>query len=347
MLSRSGIMPVALLSLCGACSPAFTADQGPWSRPGGTPTPSGDEPEGPDTAALTAGDTAALPVQEEGEGEADVPTPCDAWNAPAQVGTVEDGELNEISGIVASRVQEGVLWVQEDHAGASEIYALNAAGETLGTIVVTGATNNDWEDLAIGPCGDEQCIWIGEIGNNNLDRTALGLYRFVEPVVDLAGGWTLSVEAEWFPFVYPDGNWNAESLGVMPDGTPVVLSKEYTGEFSGVYSMDSLSPGEQATLTYRGAFSTGDEGEGASAAATAADIWPDGGRVLVRTYGHLWEYTLGGAGLDGVEEATRAEVPFASERQGEAVGYDPKSIGFWQVSEDPNPPLYYADCAVD
>jgi hypothetical protein len=63
-------------------------------------------------------------------------------------------ELVETSGLAASRVHAGVLYSLNQHGDTNRIFALNPCnGSLLATITITGATNTDWEDIAVGTCG--------------------------------------------------------------------------------------------------------------------------------------------------------------------------------------------------
>src|SRR5690606_29626952 len=66
-------------------------------------------------------------------------------------GIVSAPEIVEPSGLGASRVHEGAIYVHnEDTTDLVAISALDAS--TVGTFEVTNVTPADWEDLAVGPC---------------------------------------------------------------------------------------------------------------------------------------------------------------------------------------------------
>jgi hypothetical protein len=282
-------------------------------------------------------------------GDTGVPGPvaCAAYGTPVRTGTLTDVALDELSGIAVSRTDPDVLWVLEDHLGAAAVYALNPAGELLATVRLTAATNNDWEDIALAPCGDEDCLWIGEIGNNDSDRTGLGVYRIPEPDLKTAGADDGDLRTGWdfFGFVYPDVNQNAEALAVTSAGVPVVFTKRYDDSTSNAYTFPSMNAGTEVTLTPLGTFSTGAAGAGPAAALTAADFWPDDSRVIFRTYGGVFELDTS-AGLDVLDGGVRTDIAGASERGGgEAIAYDPTRRGFWQVAEGAGPDLWFTGCA--
>ena len=87
--------------------------------------------------------------------------------APAtQTGVVTDHDIDEASGCAVSRLNRNVLYTLNDHGGKNRVYAVNINGTLVGELTIDGATNVDWEDLAVGPCDNtnsfSSCIYIGK-----------------------------------------------------------------------------------------------------------------------------------------------------------------------------------------
>lgn len=265
---------------------------------------------------------------------ADVDTgPCSAYAPAVAMGTVEDPALDELSGLAVSRQNPGILWTHEDSGGAADLYALDATGATVATLHVEGAVNEDWEDLAIGPCDAGWCLAIGDLGTLGTDRASFSVLVVEEPVLD--GGPELSAVPVVHPFTYPGDPEDAESLALLPDGTSLVVSKREDAT-AAIYQ---LSPGD-AVLEWLSDVATGEPDEDLTARATAADLSADGETLLLRTYFHLYEIDLRDPFAPGVP----VPLEFALEPQGEAVAYDPVEGGFWQVSEGSGATLFYTGC---
>ena len=128
--------------------------------------------------------------------------------------------LPEASGLVASRVTPGRLWSHND-SGKPEIFALDAKGTVTGRVSLTGAALEDWEAMASAPCGNDTCLYIGDIGDNDGKRREITLYRVPEPAK--AAG-TAQVDGV-FRASYPDGAHDAETLLAAPDGTLYIVTK--------------------------------------------------------------------------------------------------------------------------
>ncbi len=62
---------------------------------------------------------------------------------------------------------------------------MTSAGTDLGTYSISGATNFDWEEIAIGegPVAGTQYLYIGDIGDNFAIRSTFSVYRLPEPAV--------------------------------------------------------------------------------------------------------------------------------------------------------------------
>jgi hypothetical protein len=107
---------------------------------------------------------------------------------PVQIGTTTSPLLVETSGVVGSRAFPGVLWMHGDSGDSARFSAVASDGTLLAQYFLDGATNHDWEDLAIGPKpGGGSYLYFGDIGDNNRVRASLQIYRTAEPT-SLAGG---------------------------------------------------------------------------------------------------------------------------------------------------------------
>ena len=74
-----------------------------------------------------------------------------------RVAPFENEDLDESSGLAASRAYPGVLWTIEDSGTGPDIFAVDTLGRHLWSWEVAGIANADWEAIGLGPCrrGDE------------------------------------------------------------------------------------------------------------------------------------------------------------------------------------------------
>jgi len=309
-----------------ACAPAGDGRSDVGSIETEAPAPTG-QTGSPSTTTETTDTTEPAPVRG--------PGPCAAYGEAEWVGEVIDPALDEISGLVVSRQNPGVLWVHEDSGGPASLVALAPSGETLATVPLVGVENVDWEDLALAPCADGWCLTVGDIGTLGTDRSEFALLTVVEPLLGsepLTDGLAPTVR----PFTYPDAPEDSESLVVTEEGTAYLASKRSDGT-SNLYA---LYPGD-TVLTFLATVATGAPGEGLAAEATAADWWSDPPTLLLRSYFHLAQISMADWTQPGAPEA----LAYAIEPQGEAVAWDPVVGGFWQISEWANPRIWHTPCA--
>ena len=264
-------------------------------------------------------------------------SPCSSYLNPVVIGRVQDESLNELSGLAVSRLNPGILWSHEDSGGAAELVALDFDGNRVATLMVEGVENEDWEDLALFPSATGWALYIADIGDRGVQRSLYGVLRVEEPIL-IPGTVEYTVVPEVFSYTFPGDPEDAEALVVEGSGLPVILTKR-TDATAGVYRFPTLSDG--VVLDWLGDVPTGAVGEDITARATAADLWPDGSRLVLRSYFHLWEFSPAG---DLAALPPPVELSGALEFQGEAVAYDPLQGGIWQLSEGIQPALNYIGC---
>lgn len=221
--------------------------------------------------------------------------------------------LSEASGVAASTTHPGVFWLHNDSGGDPILYAVDVRGRLLGTVRVTGADNNDWEDIALGPCPTGTCVYIADTGDNNAKRNDVAIFRVPEP--DPTDGET--APAERFELRYPGGPRDAEALFVLPDGGLFIVSK---GERQPVELFRSPTPFRaDATATLRSvrALSTGPVQH--ADRVTGADAAPDGQWIAVRSYSSLMLYRADKLLGTGDPRALRVDLTPVGEMQGEGV----------------------------
>jgi hypothetical protein len=146
----------------------------------------------------------------------------------ALLGTFPD-VLVETSGLAVSRSQPGILWTHNDSGGGARVYATDEAANVKGVWEVVGAGSVDWEDIDLASCPldpTQDCLFVGDIGDNDREREVLSVYVFPEPDAAAGGGETATRRLR---YRYPDEPHDAEALAVAPGGTLVIVTKGRTG----------------------------------------------------------------------------------------------------------------------
>jgi len=276
---------------------------------------------------------------------------CLEFRASADtLGHFQDPEMLESSGLVVSRKNPGVIWTHNDSGDTARLFASTVDGRALGVWTLDGTVAIDWEDIGLARCEDGamECILIADTGNNDNNRTDLAVLRVREPSVDLAvaspvAGTLSGVEV--FPFSYPDGSWDCESIMSHPlTGDVFLVSKVLSGA-SGLYRFPSFVAGAPVVLERLSEQTLGNIPL-VEQSTTGADFSPDGQRFVVRTYVHLHEFAVGADGDVGAAFARESEdVRVQEEQQGEAVAYGADGQSVWTTSEGTSAPIHAYPCA--
>ena len=282
------------------------------------------------------------------------------YEAPAVAGTLDTAALTEASGLAASHRDPTLLWTHNDSGDGPTLYGLGTDGVLRARVHVTGSAAVDWEDVARATCpgsagGD--CLWVGDVGNNALNRSDLAIVVVAEPELPAPGAdgpVELSVAAGWrFPVTYPGAPVDAEALLVAPAGDALWLVEKLDGASARLFRHPGpLADGVPAELELVTAFPAPGVPISKGRMVTGGDLHPSGTRVLLRTYTGTFEYRLGTAGdlaaLATVEPLAVANGPI-TEPQGEAACYDAAGEAVWTLSEDPQSkgyqPLHHYACA--
>jgi hypothetical protein len=276
---------------------------------------------------------------------------CPDFEAAAGLGTPTAPALEEISGMVASRTAPGVLWVHNDSGDSARIFALRNDGVVLGEYALTGASAEDWEDMAMGPGPDpaQDYLYIGDIGDNARQRDNITLYRIEEPLVSISQSTVVETvsRVETFVLEYPNAPetvYDCEALLVDPaNGGVYLVTKQGTGEGTVlVFYAPSLNTEGATSLSQVGSITLGAT---QFSRVTGGDVSPNGGEILLRQYGgaRIWQYT-GEPNLGTVLSGDSCLVPTRLEVQSEVIAFTPDGKDFYTTSERPSngtpQPLY-------
>jgi hypothetical protein len=283
------------------------------------------------------------------------PGVCPACAPPETRGAILSRAVDEASGLVASAIHAGVMYVHNDSGDKARFFAMTKTGGHLGAFEVQGAGAFDWEDVALGPCSvtgagagegaagegkTSSCLYFGDVGDNQKQRASSVIYRVPEPASFTSSD--RSTRAEALPFVYPDGRHNAETLLIHPiTGVVTIVTKVSSGT-SPVFELPMpLSPGQTVTLVREGQVKP----PRGSARFTGGAVHPQGKGVLLRTYTHIFYYPMGPNQTVAQALAGPAcPMPAADEIQGESITWLPSGTGYMTVSEGESPPIYLVEC---
>ena len=219
--------------------------------------------------------------------------------------------LAEASGIAVSRRTPGRLWAHND--GEPVLFSLNEQGAVTGRVQLTGAKLEDFEAIAVGPCGTASCLYIGDIGDNEGKRKRITVYRMSEP--EAASGSAAVSEA--FHATYPDGAHDAEALLIGGDGRLYVVTKGDTGPIAIYRFPAALRSGASVVLEPVGAPLA--KKPAAESRVTDGAVSPDGQTAVLRTRSSLVVYRSAELLAGQWRETSRIDLTSLKEPQGEGV----------------------------
>lgn len=235
------------------------------------------------------------------------------------------GDIVESSGLALSRRTPGVLWTHNDSGHEPFLFAIDSTGRTLGKVLVTGARLIDWEDMASGPCDAGDCLFIGDIGDNQARRDFISIYLVPEPLPTD----TATAPAQVLNLRYPDGPRDAEAMFVLPTGDLYLITKGRRDSIA-LYRLPKAARSDSTLILERGR-ALGPRPSDGDDRVTGASASGDGLRVAIRTYRTLVVFAatdLLGQGKPLKTVDTRA----IHQRIGESVALDDSS-SMWLSTE--------------
>lgn len=234
----------------------------------------------------------------------------------------EDRSITESSGVVVSRQYPGILWTHNDGGSPPAVYATDTLGRDHGAFELVGASNVDWEAMSLGTCGNDQCLYLADVGDNNLVRDHLVMYRIREPALPtaIADSAFPITEFERLAFRYPDEPRNVEAMYADRNGTVYLITKTTRGPPLWYRLSAADWDGHDTTAAEPlGPFPI-ETGSSRLAGITGADLTSDGSMLVVRTYRELFFYHVDVEG--NVGDGPVATCPILGlESQGEGVAW--------------------------
>lgn len=252
--------------------------------------------------------------------------------------TLANPDIDESSGLAASRANPGVFWTHNDSGDPPRIFAFNANGEDLAAFDIEGAIHRDWEDMAAFALGRKNYLLLADVGDNDAEREHCTLYLIEEPRLD-PGKRSLRAKLRAslaIDFRYEDGPHNCEAVAVDPTSRLVLLLSKAIAFSCTAYALPLPERvGRDEVLVARPIARL------RVPIVTGMDISPDGRRAIVLTYGHAYEYTRGADENWGAAFARAPRnVLVPARRQGEAICYGSDGLTLYLTSERAPRPFF-------
>ena len=260
----------------------------------------------------------------------------------SECGTAYKSVMEEVSGLACSRTTAGYLWAHGDEntGDNKKIIAIKTDGTLAMTVKISGDPGrDDWEDIATGVYGGKNYVFIGAVGDNDLEfKDTYYIYYFEEP--EITSG-TKTISVNYIRFGYPDNKaHNTETL--MYDNVEQVfyIADKVKDGICTLYSLPFKTDYGTSTKTLTKVCELGNGSK--FNYLTGGDITPDGRWMAIKSkkYVLLWERQ----GTESLSEtAKRRPVQIAAyeeEAQGESLAWLDATTFYTTSDQTKNVPIY-------
>lgn len=230
-------------------------------------------------------------------------------------------ELSEMSGLAASRRNQGVFYHINDSGNAAFLFATDLFGHILRRTPFA-EESTDAEDLSIGPCPGRalhDCLYVADTGDNFHLRASRHIIALDEDSLDQEQAQRRRLE-----FAFDDGkSYDIEAMAVHPKNATIYLfSKGH--HHSQVFVLPPTSWDHEHPIAYKIATLP-------YAWVTGASFNADGTSLLLLTPSMVLALDLKPYHPWLVQNVRKIEVPVLP--QAEAIVADPHGPGFYYSSE--------------
>jgi hypothetical protein len=269
----------------------------------------------------------------------------DGFLPPKTVGKIANPDITEASGLAISKCQPNVMWTHNDSGDQAFIYAVDAAGDNLGTWRVPNAQNVDWEDIAeFKDAGGKCFVYVGDIGNNGGKHRIYSIYRIPEPAVSPANRDTTrknasqTEPAQVLNFDYPEAVHDAETLIVHPSTGDIYVLSKSKRDPSKVFKLTPIFGGDTQTAKEIAEIKVPSIPFGL---LTGGDVSNDARRVVLCDYLDGYELTLPAVGknFDDIWKQEPVRINLGPRDTGEAVAYTADANTIYATTEGKDAPI--------
>ena len=259
-----------------------------------------------------------------------------------QCGTQLKSVMKEISGFACSRTTSGFIWAHGDENTGDNrrIIAITPSGSLAMTINLTtpNTTRDDWEDIAIGVYNNQNYIFVGAVGDNELAfNDQYYIYYFEEPAI--ASG-TQTVTVNTIRFGYPDNRaHNTETLMYDNVEQMFYIADKVDGVCH-LYRLPFRTDYGSALQRLTEVCALGDGSKFKE--ANGGDISPDGQWMAIKSekYVLLWQ-RQGSESLSATALRDPVQVmAYEKEEQGESLAWRNDSLFYTTSDSKNNTPIY-------
>lgn len=266
----------------------------------------------------------------------------DSYGKAMAMGRIDNKNIDETSGLVVHRGNPYFLWTHNDSGDDARIFLIQKNGHARAEYHLQGATNHDWEDIAVGPGPhpDATYLYIGDIGDNFGLYSGYVIYRLKQPKAptgpDKGHRSDTLAGVDNLRFVYPDGSHDAETLFIDPSTRDLyIVTRQETQDRVYRYPYpQSTAKTDTVEFVCKLPFNQ----------FAGGDLSADGQTLLLKTLPRvfIWQRKPRQSIADLLSEKPK-ELPYGTGPQEEGIAIGPRGNGYYTLSESQGKPatLYY------
>jgi hypothetical protein len=261
------------------------------------------------------------------------------------LGLLDNIEIDEASGMVASLRNPEHYWVINDSKDLNRMFLVSQAGQGKAEFTLLGLENRDWEAMGRWQNKTGQTyLYVADIGDNLAQNASYQVHRFLEPSLKLTDPLRRVIKhTQSLEFTLPDGSRDMECMLIdQVTGDLYFISKRE--DQKRLYRLPAeafASMGVQkAQFMYELNFSTPTSDLSLLKQLyfiTDGNVASSNEEIIVRNYLEIyyWKKKKHESIADALRRKPRI-VPSILEPQGEALAFDGKNQGYATISEIAN-----------
>ncbi len=272
--------------------------------------------------------------------------PSDNFNDVQDLGIIENKEIDEASGIVASYKNKGLLWTHNDSGDKNRIFSMDANGKGTREFYLEGTINRDWEAIGMAQFPEGSFIYVGEIGDNNAEFPTCAIYRVPEPEITTATLQSNTLKnVQKITYKYADGAKDAEAFLIDQSSKDIfIISKRESSKR--LYRLpypQSFTQTNTAEFVQELTFSNG---AGSPLYIVDGNVSVDNQEIIIKNYLQIfhWRRNANETIPEALKRTPKIQ-PYAAEPQGEGLCFAQDGSGYYTLSEEGNnktsPKLYF------
>ena len=273
-------------------------------------------------------------------------TPSDSFNDSQDLGKIENNQIKESSGIVASYRNKGLIWTHNDSGDKNRLFAMDANGKGTREFYLEGASNRDWEAISMATFPEGSFIYVGDIGDNNNEFPTSTIYRVQEPEITGSTPQSNTLQnVQKITYKYVDGARDAEAFLIDQSSKDIfIISKRESSKR--LYRLpfpQSYTQTNTAEFVQELTFSAG---AGTPLFIVDGNVSVDNKEIIIKNYLQIfhWRRNANESIPDALKRTPKMQ-PYLAEPQGEGICFAQDGSGYYTLSEQGNtttlPKLYF------